>query len=555
MTGVTHSPANANTAAVPSHNAELGNAQPENQLSYPYQRLGAVTRVQHEIEELFPNFQQNVPLISSLLEKFSRKISTFIEICEDEFNKTTTLDDKKLFAEWYKSNKDGMQEFEIKMRERLNTATGNISAVREREELALGASAAGAWSDAGSRGSDRSTTSSARLRLLERKAKTLAQRTYQRKINDLEDQQRQIIRQVQELRLRQDEEEQQRLEEGLIAMENGIDTTPLPKKYIAKSTINEINEENETKLLQAPAMENILYKQNNIAESLLKAQQRSYLPHHVPDVFSGEDVTTYTPFKLSFERMIEAHCTDSPGRYYYLCQYTSKYAQQLVRSCHNKDPTVAYERARKILDERFGNSYVISEAYFEKLEKWPSISYDNGRSLEELSMFLASLVNLMEDMPELQHLNSHKEIKLVAEKLPYDLKKSWRTKVVNLMEAGVQVKFAHFERFVTQQSRILNQPVFGNIAGKDKKYQPRENKVKILATPTVAAEENNKENICLCCKKTNNHSLNECHFFQKEIVRRKNNFCTEKQFVLRLFWKWTSISKMYAASEVQKVWT
>ena len=111
-----------------------------------------------------------------------------------------------------------------------------------------------------------------------------------------------------------------------------------------------VGSEASIKMENSALFAQMLDNQNNISLSLIRAQQRSLLPTRVPDVFSGDDVTSFGPFKMAFQQIIGNSCDDVAGKYYHLDQFTRGYARQLVRSCNCGDPAAAYEKAIKLLD-------------------------------------------------------------------------------------------------------------------------------------------------------------------------------------------------------------
>ena len=64
---------------------------------------------------------------------------------------------------------------------------------------------------------------------------------------------------------------------------------------------------------------------------IVTQQARSLLPSHKPPAFSG-DVMSYPAFITAFETLIESKVDDSSERFYFLDQYTSEKAKELIKS-------------------------------------------------------------------------------------------------------------------------------------------------------------------------------------------------------------------------------
>ena len=148
-----------------------------------------------------------------------------------------------------------------------------------------------------------------------------------------------------------------------------------------------------------------------------------------PEIFDGEDITKYKPFKLAFNGMVEQIGVTDRDKYYYLEKYTSKYAKELVRSCLTEDMTESYNKALSVLEKRYGSDILLAQRYLEKLENWPSIRAEDSKALDEFSLFLVSCSNMMSHITHLNQLNSWKEIKGIVMKLPFDMRKQFRHRV------------------------------------------------------------------------------------------------------------------------------
>ena len=139
---------------------------------YPTQRVSAVTRVRREIEELLPNVDQNETAIVSLLDKLLLKINVFREISEEELSKDVEMDQKSKFSVWFEQKLSEMNKFVQNTNLKLNQhkETANAPPMIHADESNCDSLSA--------RSPKCSSASSARIRLLELKAKTSATRKY-----------------------------------------------------------------------------------------------------------------------------------------------------------------------------------------------------------------------------------------------------------------------------------------------------------------------------------------------------------------------------------------
>ena len=70
--------------------------------------------------------------------------------------------------------------------------------------------------------------------------------------------------------------------------------------------------------------------------------------------------------------------------------HTSKIVIRLsiIESCLYLEPTVAYERAKRLLQENYGNPIPIANLYMEKLRQWPRIFENDGKGIREFPHYL-----------------------------------------------------------------------------------------------------------------------------------------------------------------------
>ena len=101
-------------------------------------------------------------------------------------------------------------------------------------------------------------------------------------------------------------------------------------------------------------------------------------------------------WKASFKALIESKTDDAVQRLYYLGKYTSGEAKAAISNLILLGTPEAYEKAQKILQERFGNQFVVANAFRSKLECWPKIQMNDGPGLRRFSDFLDSCKTAME---------------------------------------------------------------------------------------------------------------------------------------------------------------
>ncbi len=88
-------------------------------------------------------------------------------------------------------------------------------------------------------------------------------------------------------------------------------------------------------------------------------------------------------------------------------QYLKGEAREAVEALFYFDTETAYSHARQILEEWYGNPFLIAEAFHDKLDAWPRVSDSKG--LCRLADFLRQCQTAMLHIQDLKILNDCRE--------------------------------------------------------------------------------------------------------------------------------------------------
>ena len=111
----------------------------------------------------------------------------------------------------------------------------------------------------------------------------------------------------------------------------------------------------------------------------------------------------------------------------------------------------AYQRARDILEHRFGNPFVISEAFRSKLDTWPKVHNNDRTGLWKLSDFLLQCQVAAKEIRDLKILDDIREIKNISSKLPDWIVHRWnRTIAKSKDDVGRYPNFEEFAQFIAK---------------------------------------------------------------------------------------------------------
>ena len=174
----------------------------------------------------------------------------------------------------------------------------------------------------------------------------------------------------------------------------------------------------------------------------------------------------------------------------------------------------AYEEARALLEERYGNQFIVTDAFRNKLDAWPQIPPRDGNSLRRFSDFLRQCKVAITQIPELEVLNDSRENKKLLQKLPDWVVNRW-SRIVSMSrkEKGKFLSFAQFVDFISEEAGIASDPVTSleslkGMMQKDGNNQdkstPSDKKKRDPAARTLVSEIQDKET-CFLCKKATMH--------------------------------------------------
>ena len=199
---------------------------------------------------------------------------------------------------------------------------------------------------------------------------------------------------------------------------------------------------------------NIQRKQAKLSQMIVTQQARSLLPSHEPPTFSG-DVMSHPAF------IIESKVDNSSERLYFLDQYTSRKAKELIKGCLQMKSGDPYKEARRLLKKHFGDPYKIASAYIAKLSSWPAVRPNDGTGLQEFFIALEQARNAIIGMQYMNDLNTTNVLRQLWEKLPRYLCSKWMEKVSQIRSIKQQIaSFNDFSQFVSQQADLVTDPVF-----------------------------------------------------------------------------------------------
>ena len=275
---------------------------------------------------------------------------------------------------------------------------------------------------------------------------------------------------------------------------------------------------------------------SHTSEEVIKSMVRELRkPHLEVARFSG-DPLSYKKFVRQFETRILAVTDNEDERLAYLDQYTSGEPNRIIRSLSYLDASIAYPAVWKELNDRYGQSEIIATTFVDKALKWPTVRPNDGKALDEYSIFLSECQHAVSSLNSMKILEYPDNIKKLLGKLPLYMHDRWRNVVERCREKQKLPAFKDLVDFMKLESRKANHPLYG----KDAMYvAPAENRSSTQRSSAAAVFDKpdkpelkppfDKATIhpCLFCGK--DHTLHSCETIRSKPFKERLDFLRSKR--------------------------
>ena len=148
-------------------------------------------------------------------------------------------------------------------------------------------------------------------------------------------------------------------------------------------------------------------EQSTVSKELFVSGQ---LPKLTISVFSEGGTLQNPVWKNAFNALVDSRPLAADIKLNMLNQYVTGKPKQVVEHYLLIGTEDAYQKARSVLQERYGNCNVVSTAFINKSEKWPKIGPKDASALREFSDMLDKVLAAKNTIPGLSVLDYAKEI-------------------------------------------------------------------------------------------------------------------------------------------------
>ncbi|XP_071486763.1 uncharacterized protein [Diadema antillarum] len=267
-----------------------------------------------------------------------------------------------------------------------------------------------------------------------------------------------------------------------------------------------------------------------LANSLKELLCFNRLPLPEPGIFAGNPLD-YTLWRRSYDALIEHRGIPHGERFYFLLKYLTGEPRSLVQGYSMIGDAAGYNEAKRALEQRYGDHFVVSNAYRDKLDSWPKIGARDATGLRRLGDFLKQCDTASKYVPHLSHLDDERENRKLLMKLPDWLVVKWSRKVVEWRQQwGTFPPFTVFTSFIDEEAVIACDPV----TSLQSLQTPKDRRKSAVSgfQQTGTQHRNQREGSavkgppsCIFCK--GQHHLAECSSFSAETMQKKRQVVRE----------------------------
>lgn len=266
----------------------------------------------------------------------------------------------------------------------------------------------------------------------------------------------------------------------------------------------------------------------------------SRLPIAEPPVFAGNPLE-FGRWASAIDRMFGGMPLSEVEKLHIMERYLSGQAKTAVESLFLLSNPAGYLKAREILKNRYGRSFVVTDAFREKLNNWPKINGRDGMGLRNFSDYLQQCLAAVSIHKELNILEDIHEIRKLAQKLPEWAVSRWARITVDLERKGDCPTFSRFVSFVTEEADVACDPSVLALRSRPSSKQAQSFAISTIKT-SVEVDPVNSMTACSFCKSSAHH-MRECKAFKAKSKE-------EKKETVQKFWLcFACLEKGHRASE------
>ena len=244
------------------------------------------------------------------------------------------------------------------------------------------------------------------------------------------------------------------------------------------------------------------------------------LPTAQLSYFNG-DPLNYWPFIRAFENCIASSLVDDGAKLIRLVHYCTGPARKVVEGCMIMSPAAGYARALELLNERFGNEFVILHSWIQKITVGALLKNNDRSQLQQLADDLTCCRETLLAMNACHEINNQATLLKIIERLPTYLQSRWKREVGVMRAKSKSPDINDVVTFVVNAAAEANDPVYGhlNCTGRAEMMKQRHHTSTSASAPrgtslVVSCSDDDKTGngkLCMLCN--GRHALFKCSKF------------------------------------------
>ena len=171
----------------------------------------------------------------------------------------------------------------------------------------------------------------------------------------------------------------------------------------------------------------------------------------------------YHLFMKTIENSVEKYTEDGDIRLQLLIQHCTGKGREAIKSCGMLNGMQGYEKAKELLKERFGEKYVVSKPWIDKLSYGPPIRLNDSETLNDLADDLENCEITLKVSGRLDQVNSEDRMVQILQRMPPYLRSRWQKTVQEIRVCGRDHTFTDLKKLIRTAAKEKNDPVFGSI--------------------------------------------------------------------------------------------
>ena len=266
---------------------------------------------------------------------------------------------------------------------------------------------------------------------------------------------------------------------------------------------------------------------DRVIEAMCDQLALTRLPLSEPTVFDGSNPLQFPVWRKSLDSLTSHRALSDTDKLNLLSKYLKGEPLTVIQGYLYLDPSEAFRESYKVLNERYGDNFVVAGTFKERLRAWPQFGATDTVGLRNFLDFLRQCKTAKRRMQTLRCLDDESENIELMKKLPSWLCRQWRRKVSAHREAtGEFPSFEEFVDFIAQEDKIAHDPLSRSWEKMEKAKAKRK-------TTSFLAESNVHKpfpgtgvgrsfGICAFCK--GKHSLHGCEAFKDMPYEARERF-------------------------------